>query len=122
MQQLLLFLAIRGCAQSSLSPQRRMRSAASRPSKRLRSVTYILCHSISSGGQKRAGTPRIGSSGPRGAALHRGAIDFTEPVAALNRLGTVAALHGHAHKGARQGRTFGGVPVDRVAVPLLEAR
>ncbi len=40
----------------------------------------------------------------------------------LNRFKVAAAFHGHAHKGAPEGRTSGGVPVYNVAVPVLEAQ
>jgi Icc-related predicted phosphoesterase len=37
----------------------------------------------------------------------------------LNRYGVTVAFHGHAHRGALEGRTSGGVPVYNVALPLL---
>jgi len=37
----------------------------------------------------------------------------------LNRYEVTAAFHGHAHRGALEGRTRAGVPVYNVAVPLL---
>ena len=37
----------------------------------------------------------------------------------LNRYGVSLAFHGHAHRGAAEGRTSGGVPVYNVALPLL---
>jgi Icc-related predicted phosphoesterase len=38
----------------------------------------------------------------------------------LDHFGVLAAFHGHAHHGAPEGRTRGGVPVYNVAVPVLE--
>jgi len=40
----------------------------------------------------------------------------------LNRYGATAVFHGHAHHGAPEGRTLGGVPVYNVALPLLRRR
>jgi Icc-related predicted phosphoesterase len=37
----------------------------------------------------------------------------------LNRLGVTAVFHGHAHKGAPEGRTTAGAPVYNVSLPLL---
>ena len=37
----------------------------------------------------------------------------------LNRYDVSMAFHGHAHRGAPEGRTSGGVPVYNVALPLL---
>jgi Icc-related predicted phosphoesterase len=37
----------------------------------------------------------------------------------LNRLGVTAVFHGHAHKGALEGRTTAGAPVYNVSLPLL---
>jgi Icc-related predicted phosphoesterase len=37
----------------------------------------------------------------------------------LNRYGVTAVFHGHAHRGAPEGRTQRGIPVYNVAVPLL---
>src|SRR5262249_7709821 len=37
----------------------------------------------------------------------------------LGRYSTTAVFHGHAHNGAPEGRTAGGVPVYNVALPLL---
>ena len=37
----------------------------------------------------------------------------------LGRLGVTAIFHGHAHKGAPEGRTSSGVPVYNVSLPLL---
>jgi Icc-related predicted phosphoesterase len=37
----------------------------------------------------------------------------------LDRYHVTAAFHGHAHSGALEGRTAGGVPVYNVALPLL---
>lgn len=37
----------------------------------------------------------------------------------LNRYQVTACVHGHAHKGAPEGRTKGGVPVYNVAVPVM---
>jgi Icc-related predicted phosphoesterase len=39
----------------------------------------------------------------------------------LNRYKVTAAVHGHAHKGAPEGRTSGGIPVYNVAVPVMRA-
>ena len=39
----------------------------------------------------------------------------------LNRYRVTACVHGHAHKGAPEGRTSGGVPVYNVAVPVMRA-
>jgi Icc-related predicted phosphoesterase len=41
---------------------------------------------------------------------------FEEP---LNRYGVHAVVHGHAHRGAPEGRTTAGIPVYNVALPLL---
>ncbi len=41
---------------------------------------------------------------------------FEEP---LNRYGVHAVFHGHAHRGAGEGRTTAGIPVYNVALPLL---
>jgi len=38
----------------------------------------------------------------------------------LNRLGVLAAFHGHAHAGRSEGRTSAGIPVYNVSVPVLE--
>ncbi|HEV8583764.1 MAG TPA: metallophosphoesterase [Methylomirabilota bacterium] len=40
----------------------------------------------------------------------------------LNRYPVTAAFHGHAHRGAPEGRTASGVPVYNVALPLLKRR
>jgi Icc-related predicted phosphoesterase len=37
----------------------------------------------------------------------------------LNRYGVTVAFHGHAHRGATEGRTRDGIPVYNVAAPLL---
>src|SRR3954454_16723530 len=37
----------------------------------------------------------------------------------INRFGVTAAFHGHAHRGASEGRTSAGVPVYNVALPIL---
>lgn len=37
----------------------------------------------------------------------------------LNRYGATAVVHGHAHRGALEGRTTSGIPVFNVALPLL---
>jgi Icc-related predicted phosphoesterase len=37
----------------------------------------------------------------------------------LQRYSVTAAFHGHAHRGAPEGRTAGGIPVYNVALPLL---
>jgi Icc-related predicted phosphoesterase len=39
----------------------------------------------------------------------------------LNRYGVTAAVHGHAHRGAPEGKTPAGVPVYNVAVPVMRA-
>ena len=39
----------------------------------------------------------------------------------LNRFQVTAALHGHAHRGAAEGKTSSGVPVYNVAMPLMRA-
>jgi hypothetical protein len=39
----------------------------------------------------------------------------------LNRYKVTACVHGHAHKGAAEGRTSAGVPVYNVAVPVMRA-
>lgn len=39
-----------------------------------------------------------------------------------DRYGAHAIFHGHAHHGALEGRTRGGIPVYNVALPLLEAQ
>ncbi|HEX4592605.1 MAG TPA: metallophosphoesterase [Gemmataceae bacterium] len=41
---------------------------------------------------------------------------FEEP---LNRYGVHAVFHGHAHRGAAEGKTSAGIPVYNVALPLL---
>jgi len=38
----------------------------------------------------------------------------------LNRFNVAAAFHGHAHNGAPEGRTSGGVPVFNVSLPVLK--
>jgi Icc-related predicted phosphoesterase len=43
---------------------------------------------------------------------------FEEP---LNRYNVMACVHGHAHKGAAEGRTSAGVPVYNVFVPVMRA-
>src|SRR6184192_2340116 len=40
----------------------------------------------------------------------------------IDRHQAILALHGHAHHGALEGKTMGGVPVYNVALPLLMAR
>jgi Icc-related predicted phosphoesterase len=40
----------------------------------------------------------------------------------IDRHGAALAIHGHAHHGALEGKTTGGVPVYNVAIPLLMAR
>lgn len=40
----------------------------------------------------------------------------------IDRHGADLVLHGHAHDGKLQGRTVGGVPVDNVAISLLQAQ
>jgi Icc-related predicted phosphoesterase len=47
-----------------------------------------------------------------------GSSRLEEPV---NRYPVTAVLHGHAHRGAFEGRTRSGVPVYNVALPLLRA-
>lgn len=37
----------------------------------------------------------------------------------LNRHGVAAAFHGHAHKGAPEGKTTSGVPIYNVSIPVL---
>jgi Icc-related predicted phosphoesterase len=37
----------------------------------------------------------------------------------INRYGVTAVVHGHAHRGAAEGRTTTGIPVYNVALPLL---
>jgi Icc-related predicted phosphoesterase len=39
----------------------------------------------------------------------------------LDRYGVTACVHGHAHRGAAEGRTRGGVPVYNVAVPVMRS-
>ena len=39
----------------------------------------------------------------------------------LSRFGVTAVIHGHAHKGALEGRTATGIPVYNVCLPLLQA-
>jgi Icc-related predicted phosphoesterase len=39
----------------------------------------------------------------------------------LSRFGVSAVVHGHAHKGAPEGRTATGIPVYNVALPVLKA-
>jgi Icc-related predicted phosphoesterase len=39
----------------------------------------------------------------------------------LNRYGVTAAVHGHAHRGAPEGKTPAGVPVYKVSVPVMRA-
>jgi Icc-related predicted phosphoesterase len=41
---------------------------------------------------------------------------------ACDRFGATAIFHGHAHHGALEGRTRGGIPVYNVALPLLQAQ
>jgi Icc-related predicted phosphoesterase len=38
---------------------------------------------------------------------------------ALNRFGVAAVFHGHAHRGAPEGRTAAGIPVYNVSLPVL---
>jgi Icc-related predicted phosphoesterase len=40
----------------------------------------------------------------------------------LNRYGVAAVFHGHAHRGAAEGRTSAGIPVYNVALPVLRQR
>jgi Icc-related predicted phosphoesterase len=40
----------------------------------------------------------------------------------IDRFGAVLALHGHAHHGAPEGKTTGGIPVYNVAMHLLQAQ
>ncbi|HET7341463.1 MAG TPA: metallophosphoesterase [Methylomirabilota bacterium] len=47
-----------------------------------------------------------------------GSSRLEEPI---NRYGAFAAFHGHAHHGAPEGVTTGGVPVYNVALPVLRA-
>jgi Icc-related predicted phosphoesterase len=39
----------------------------------------------------------------------------------LNRYQVTAVIHGHAHRGAPEGRTTAGVPVYNVALPVMRA-
>lgn len=39
----------------------------------------------------------------------------------IDRFGAVAAIHGHAHHGAAQGKTAGGIPVYNCALSLMQA-
>jgi hypothetical protein len=39
----------------------------------------------------------------------------------LDRYGVSAVFHGHAHRGAPEGRTAGGIPVYNVAMPVLKS-
>jgi Icc-related predicted phosphoesterase len=48
-----------------------------------------------------------------------GSSRLEEPI---DRYGVTAVFHGHAHSGALEGRTKGGVPVYNVSLPLLRAR
>jgi Icc-related predicted phosphoesterase len=45
-----------------------------------------------------------------------GSSRLEEPI---NRYRVTAVFHGHAHRGAPEGRTSSGVPVYNVAMPLL---
>jgi Icc-related predicted phosphoesterase len=47
-----------------------------------------------------------------------GSSRLEEPLA---RFGVTAVVHGHAHKGALEGRTSTGIPVYNVSLPLLKA-
>jgi Icc-related predicted phosphoesterase len=38
----------------------------------------------------------------------------------LNRYRVALAVHGHAHRGAAEGRTSAGIPVYNVALPLMK--
>ena len=40
----------------------------------------------------------------------------------IDRHQAVLAVHGHAHHGALEGKTTGGIPVYNVALPLLMSR
>ena len=40
-------------------------------------------------------------------------------VGAVDRVGADLVLHGHAHRGSRDGTTPGGVPVRNVAAPVI---
>ena len=53
---------------------------------------------------------------PREIFPYLGCSRLEEP---LNRYPVTAVLHGHAHKGAPEGRTTGGSPVYNVSLPLL---
>ena len=46
-------------------------------------------------------------------------LGTTRLAAAIDEAGAVLAVHGHAHHGALEGRTRGGVPVWNVAMPVL---
>jgi Icc-related predicted phosphoesterase len=48
-----------------------------------------------------------------------GSSRLEEPI---DRYGVTAVFHGHAHSGAIEGRTKGGVPVYNVSLPLLRGR
>ncbi len=48
-----------------------------------------------------------------------GSSRLEEPI---NRYNVTAVCHGHAHHGALEGRTLGGIPVYNVAMPLLRRR
>lgn len=45
-----------------------------------------------------------------------GSSRLEEPI---DRFGVTAAVHGHAHRGAPQGKTMSGVPVYNVSLPLM---
>lgn len=40
----------------------------------------------------------------------------------INRYGVAAVFHGHAHRGAAEGRTTAGIPVYNVSLPVLKSR
>ena len=57
---------------------------------------------------------------PRTARTPASAPSSGRPPARAGRsFGALAVFHGHAHHGALEGRTAGGVPVYNVAMPLL---
>jgi len=40
----------------------------------------------------------------------------------VDRHGAKLVIHGHAHHGAAEGKTLGGIPVYNVGLPLLQAQ
>ena len=49
-------------------------------------------------------------------------LGSSRPAEVIDRHQAVLAVHGHAHHGALEGKTTGGVPVYNVALPLLMGR